>query len=385
MEMNLLKQLAEKIERKKAELLSEREKEKTRKEEEIKKIEELGQSLLSSLDQEIQQIKSHADSQEERAKLLVDLQKSALEKIDQLSLKNEKVKHGIYLAEPDGEWIADGKKTAIVKKKALSEEYVERDVFLCSGKFVYGIINLDKPKEINLEEFKDLEEKHQVSDERRVKWWGEDTKEFFYYTFKMKEKFKEPKEYEYEPGVQREIKEVKFKVKKETGKKEVELSDGLKSRLQSLPETGMGYQLVNFKLKDGTILENIVVINSSIALLDKDIDATQIEDISSGITTTDDIDVDEILYAPITEEEIDKLDLGEFRSEGIDEDLKDPLSRWRELLADHRYLHIGWNRLKQGKKWGEFSKDDLVFYHAKITDVLRGKCFFPMLPGEKKD
>jgi len=81
-----------------------------------------------------------------------------------------------------------------------------------------------------------------------------------------------------------------------------------------------------------------------------------------------------------------KLDLPSFRQEGIDDDLKDPKANWKELLADHRYLHIGYYRLKSGKKWGDWTEGDVVSYHAAVISALR-KLFFPMIPmrlGEKE-
>lgn len=66
---------------------------------------------------------------------------------------------------------------------------------------------------------------------------------------------------------------------KEHSKKRLKLPKYLVEKLKGLPESGMGYQIVNLKLKDGTILKNITVFNSSIAIVDKDIDVSQIEDV----------------------------------------------------------------------------------------------------------
>lgn len=41
--------------------------------------------------------------------------------------------------------------------------------------------------------------------------------------------------------------------------------------LTKLPETGMGYQLVNIKFMDGKTLENIIVFNSEIIKVDDEI------------------------------------------------------------------------------------------------------------------
>ena len=52
--------------------------------------------------------------------------------------------------------------------------------------------------------------------------------------------------------------------------KKIELPNKLISELRKLPETGMGYQLVDLKLNDGRTLKKIVVLNSS--TVDTDID-----------------------------------------------------------------------------------------------------------------
>ena len=60
---------------------------------------------------------------------------------------------------------------------------------------------------------------------------------------------------------------------------ELKLSNRLIKKLQDLPESGMGYQVVNFKLKDGTILKNITVLNSSIVVVDKTLNISNIIDV----------------------------------------------------------------------------------------------------------
>ncbi|RXG63624.1 hypothetical protein ES695_16410, partial [Candidatus Atribacteria bacterium 1244-E10-H5-B2] len=90
----------------------------------------------------------------------------------------------------------------------------------------------------------------------------------------------------------------------------------------------------------------------------------------------------------VIKEEFEKLDLEQFKAEGIDDDLKDPLKRWRELLADLRYLfNSGYPNLKKGERWGEWDLTTLLKYGAKIIDTLRTKCYFTLMPpkiGEEK-
>ena len=57
---------------------------------------------------------------------------------------------------------------------------------------------------------------------------------------------------------------------------EIKLPGHLVKELQELPETGMGYQVVNFRLRDGTVLRDITVRNSSMAFLKEDVDVHEI-------------------------------------------------------------------------------------------------------------
>lgn len=45
----------------------------------------------------------------------------------------------------------------------------------------------------------------------------------------------------------------------------------------------------------------------------------------------------------------------------------------KELVADHYYLHSGWSLLKTNGAWGEWTREELSEYHAKVVDVLRSK------------
>jgi len=62
----------------------------------------------------------------------------------------------------------------------------------------------------------------------------------------------------------------------------IKLPENLIKKLQELPETGMGYQVVNLKFANGNLIENVIILNSSILILDKNIKnivVSQIEDI----------------------------------------------------------------------------------------------------------
>lgn len=77
--------------------------------------------------------------------------------------------------------------------------------------------------------------------------------------------------------------------------------------------------------------------------------------------------------------EIEKLDLEQFKAEGIDDDLKNPAVKHKELFADLRYIgNSGYPKLKEGKKWGDWKLIDALKYYAAIVDALRS-VYFPVI------
>jgi len=90
---------------------------------------------------------------------------------------------------------------------------------------------------------------------------------------------------------------------------------------------------------------------------------------------------DESLSCPLEHSVRKLLHLEEFRSTGVDYDLQHAETRWKELIADARYLgNTAYPRLKKGEKWGDWTLEDVRKYFAKIIDVLRKKCRFVWIP-----
>ena len=88
----------------------------------------------------------------------------------------------------------------------------------------------------------------------------------------------------------------------------------------------------------------------------------------------------------VVKEKLEKLDLEQFRAEGIDDDLKNPAIRHKELFADLRYIgNSGYPKLKEDKKWGKWKLEDALKYYAAIVDTLRSVYFPVMSPkiGDK--
>lgn len=66
---------------------------------------------------------------------------------------------------------------------------------------------------------------------------------------------------------------------------EIDLPEEIKSQLQGVPETGMGYHIVDLLLKSGRVLKDRTIINSSKLILnsDEEIRGEDIEDIFSTL------------------------------------------------------------------------------------------------------
>jgi len=82
---------------------------------------------------------------------------------------------------------------------------------------------------------------------------------------------------------------------------------------------------------------------------------------------------------------ITELHLEQFKKEGVDYDIKHAKTRWRELLADIRYLfNNALPRIWKGEKWGDWQEEDCLRYGGKIIDALRS-VYFPLIPPSKDD
>jgi len=128
-----------------------------------------------------------------------------------------KVSTGLYLVEPHGQYIYEGKKKLIVKSKKF-KDHIREDLLLVSGPIAYGIINLQEPFEIKtLEEFNELKDDHLITKEEYKKWnWS---LPLYGYKFSFK-KFTKPIPVKVPKGVQ-----VFFQVKDLKTIKQLDLKD----------------------------------------------------------------------------------------------------------------------------------------------------------------
>jgi len=116
---------------------------------------------------------------------------------------------GRILVSPHGKLIWNRKKTAILSSR-LTKKYIGVPVYFIEGDKALGIIEIKKPRKINLEEARKLRTKHKVSDEEMKRWWTR-KKTLYYYPIELISKFDPPKEIVRPKGAQVWLQMVTFK------------------------------------------------------------------------------------------------------------------------------------------------------------------------------
>ena len=133
---------------------------------------------------------------------------------------------GIYLVSPHAEWIANKKKSLIVKAKRFAVK--DKTFVLCDKDFAYGHISFaSSPQKINLSSFKKLAAKHKISDDERKEWWPRRRTLYSYpFTFKP---FDEKRPISVKQGTQTFIKSVAYadSMLANTGSSGIELGNEL--------------------------------------------------------------------------------------------------------------------------------------------------------------
>lgn len=82
---------------------------------------------------------------------------------------------------------------------------------------------------------------------------------------------------------------------------------------------------------------------------------------------------------------LEELDLETFRAKGIDEDIANIKTNWRQCLADLRYLgNSAYPRLLRGETWNGWTIADVKAYFAALVNALR-KAKFPLTPPPEGD
>jgi len=113
------------------------------------------------------------------------------------------IKWAMYIVPRHAKLIYDGEKTLIIKAREY-KSHIDEPLFLIDNKLAYGIIYLQEPKEISIEEFKSLRDRHRITDKELEEWWGKRDK-LYAYEFKFV-KFPVPKPIRAPKGAQTFVK-----------------------------------------------------------------------------------------------------------------------------------------------------------------------------------
>jgi len=138
-------------------------------------------------------------------KLPVSFTSESWQKILKLREKNP----GIYLVEPHGRWIWEGKKKLIIKARRFPDMTL-KPLILVSGDLAYGVIKLKTPTEIDLDKFFDLAKGHLISEVERQKWWP-GKKQLYAYAFEIVTRYDKPRPVIVPRGTQTFMLNVEFK------------------------------------------------------------------------------------------------------------------------------------------------------------------------------
>ena len=79
----------------------------------------------------------------------------------------------------------------------VSRDYTDEKIFICDDTKLYGVIILNKATQLDVDQFRNHQSRHFITDELREDVWG-NTKVFNSHTFRIKKVFKNPIEYKSE-------------------------------------------------------------------------------------------------------------------------------------------------------------------------------------------
>lgn len=97
----------------------------------------------------------------------------------------QKFYRGLIIVYPYGTLIRKREKTLIVKTKII-KQIIGQELLLIENKIGLGLIMLGDPREINLQQFNKLFNKHKITDDDRTKWWPKYKKFYAYPIIKTK-------------------------------------------------------------------------------------------------------------------------------------------------------------------------------------------------------
>jgi len=167
---------------------------------------------------------------------------------------NEKLKEscaGFYQAENHAKMIWQGNQDLIVLGVDFRDS-IGKSFYLVSGNNCYGVVKIKSNKQISMDEFKALTERHRVTEDERKAWWR-GKKILYAYDFDFT-KFEDFKRVAIPDKVQTFVDRIEFL--KEDDRKEIPIKEflnmsgkdfpvNLNERIDKLKETGLkGYNLV---------------------------------------------------------------------------------------------------------------------------------------------
>ena len=110
-----------------------------------------------------------------------------------------KFSRALVVVYPHGGWIAEGKKTHLIKSRRY--KMWDEPLLMVQKKVALAIVQVGEPREVSLAQFKKLRSHHLVSESERLKWWkGKQT--FYYYPITYVKKLKFPVPVAYPQGPQ---------------------------------------------------------------------------------------------------------------------------------------------------------------------------------------
>ena len=107
----------------------------------------------------------------------------------------------IYLVEPHGRLIWEGKKQVMVKSRRY-ESHEDEPLLLIEDGYAYGTITLRNPREITWDQFDELQPKHRISREEAERWGWTKYEKLWAYDIEVQDRFAEPIPVEVPRGVQ---------------------------------------------------------------------------------------------------------------------------------------------------------------------------------------
>ena len=243
------------------------------------------------------------------------------------------LKPAFYLTDSHAQMIWKGQKKLIVKAR-MFKRFIGEERYLASRERVYGIIVLEPPKVIPLDEFDQYYKDHLVTHEERTRWWPDST-EFYLYPFTF-HPFRIPKGWT----------ELTIDEQKEKEKLEHERQQALKEKReaekaaekaeqepQGKPKEERDQQgATNTRAKPGSIQDHINAIGTGV----------QRNGNPHGGLTFADLAIkgmDESTVTPLTDEQVEKLstdDLEQYIDMAYEKGAPQAELDWLETLWDSR-------------------------------------------------